>query len=189
MLCGMLILCTGMKDAHAALPTLSGLSDTLENLQTRYSETTNTLNETRARLEEATNTLSRIIAALNSYQGFRKALHGNFKSFFETNFVEKTIQRIDVYDDGYRHVERGTVGRYYTPEEMAERIAKRKPKKTLDERIADIQADISRLEDKKNNAMSEEDMAKAIISIYNKRRSLERLEASRTNIVTVTVTP
>ena len=175
--------------AQSALPTLSDLSGALTNLQMRYAETTNALNETRARLSDATNALARIMLAFNSEMGLRKAMHGDFVSVFETNFVEKTIQRIDVYADGYRHVDKGRTGPYYTPEEMAARIANRKPKKTLDERIADVQAEIARLEHVRDSATNEVEAAHAIISIYQKRRTLERLEASRTNTVTVVIEP
>lgn len=186
---GVLILCTVMKDAYAELPTLSGLSDALSNIQSRYAETTNALAETRARLDNATNTLARCIAAFNSTMELRRALHGTFVSTFITNAAERTIVRVDVYADGYEHTEKGHTRRYYTPEEMAERMAKRKPKATLDDRIAAIRADITRLEAVKNNGTNEVEAAHAIITLAARQKTLARLENSKTNIVTVIVTP
>lgn len=181
---------------RAAIPSLSelankltSLTEEMTSLTERYAKTTNALAETRARLDNATNTLARCLAAFNSTMELRRALHGTFVSTFITNAAERTIVRVDVYADGYEHTEKGHTRRYYTPEEMAERIANRKPKATLDDRIEAIRAEIARLEAVKNNGTNEVEAAHAIIALAARQKTLARLEASKTNVVEVIVTP
>lgn len=181
---------------YAALPSLSELANNLtsltermSSLTERYAQTTNALAETRARLDNATNALARCLAAFNSTMELRRALHGTFVSTFITNVAERTIARVDVYADGYEHTEKGRTRRYYTPEEEAARLAARKPKATLDDRIAAIRADIARLEAVKNNGTNEVEAAHAIITLAARQKTLARLEASKTNVVEVIVTP
>lgn len=119
----------------------------------------------------------------------RRRWHGDFKSHFETNVAERTIRRVDVFDDGYVHIEPGRTMRYYTPEEMAERVANRQSKATLDDRIAALKVQIECLEAKRTNGTNELEAAHAVIQLAAKRKTLERLEASRTNEVTVVISP
>ena len=118
----------------------------------------------------------------------RRRWHGGFTSRFETNVTERTIKRIDTYEDGYVYVEPGRGRRYLTPEEEAERAARRKTR-TLDERIAALRALIAELEKKKNNGTNELEAAHAIIQLAAKRKALARLEASKTNTVNVVISP
>ena len=118
----------------------------------------------------------------------RRRWHGDFKSVFETNVTERTIKRIDTYEDGYVHTEKGAARRYYTPEEMAERIANRKTV-TIEDRIAALNAQIANLEAKRTNGTNELEAAYATIQLAAKRKTLERLEASRTNTVTMVISP
>ena len=119
----------------------------------------------------------------------RRRWHGDFKSHFETNVAERTIRRVDVFDDGYVHVEKGRERRYYTPEEMAERVANRQSKATLDDRIAALKVQIAGLEVKRSNGTNELEAAHATIQLAAKRKTLERLEASCTNEVTMVISP
>ena len=182
--------------AHAALPSLSdlaanltSLTERLNNLTARYAQTTNALAEANARMAETTNSIHRMIAALNATAEMRRAYHGAFTSRLETNIVERTIRRVDVYADGYEHVEPGHVRRYYTPEEEAARLARRKPKATLADRIAALQSKIAQLEAKRDNGTNDLEAAYAVIEIAAKRKTLARLEASQTNVVEVIVSP
>ena len=118
----------------------------------------------------------------------RRRWHGSFRSRFETNAVERTIRRIDTYEDGYEHIEQPSQ-RYYTPEEMAERVANRRPKATLEDRIAALNVRIAALEQKRNNGTNELEVAHAVIALAAARKTLARLEAARTNEVTVVHTP
>jgi uncharacterized small protein (DUF1192 family) len=192
MSCGLGICAT----ANAALPSLSDLAanltsmtERLNGLTERYAQTTNALAEANARMAETTNSIHRMIAALNATAEMRRAYHGAFTSRFETNIVERTIRRVDVYADGYEHVEPGHVRHYYTTEEEAARLARRKPKATLEDRIAALQSQIERLEEKRDNGTNEVEAAYAVIEIAAKRKMLARLEASQTNVVDVVVTP
>ena len=182
--------------AHAALPSLSdlaanltSLTERLNNLTERYAQTTNALADANARMADVTNSIHRMIAAFNATAEMRRAFHGYFVSDFRTNLTERTITRVDVYADGYEHTEKGRTRRYYTPEEEAARIAARKPKATLDDRMAALQSQIERLEARRNNGTNDLDAAYAVIELAAKRKTLERLEASRTNVVDVVVTP
>lgn len=118
----------------------------------------------------------------------RKRWHGGFASRFETNVTERTIKRVDTYEDGYVYVEPGRGRRYLTPEEEAERAARRKTR-TLDDRIAALKAVIAELEITRTIGTNELDVANAIIQLAAKRKTLMRLEASRTNEVSVVVQP
>ena len=118
----------------------------------------------------------------------RHRWHGDFVSRFETNVTERTIRRIDTYEDGYEHVELPS-RRYYTPEEMAELVANRRPKATLEDRIAALKVLIASLEAQRDNGTNELESAHAIIQLAAKRKTLMRLEASRTNEVSIVVQP
>ena len=124
---------------------------------------------------------------MTSQEG-RRRWHGAFVSRFETNAIERTIRRIDTYEDGYEHIEQPSQ-RYYTPEEMAERVANRRPKATLEDRIAALNARIAALEQKRSNGTNELEAAHAVIALAAARKTLARLEAARTNEVTVVHTP
>lgn len=118
----------------------------------------------------------------------RKRWHGGFTSRFETNVTERTIKRIDTYEDGYVYVEKGRGRRYLTQEEEAERAARRKTA-TIDDRIDALKSRIAELENKRASTTNELEAAHATIEIAAKKKTLERLEASRTNVVEVIVTP
>ena len=118
----------------------------------------------------------------------RQRWHGSFTSRFETNVTERTIKRVDTYEDGYVYIEPGRGRRYLTPEEEAERAARRKTA-TLDDRIAALKAVIAELEITRTTGTNELDVANAIIQLAAKRKTLMRLEASRTNEVSVVVQP
>lgn len=118
----------------------------------------------------------------------RKRWHGGFTSRFETNVTERTIKRIDTYEDGYVYVEKGRGRRYLTPEEEAERAARRKTA-TIDDRIDALKSRIAELENKRASTTNELEAAHATIEIAAKKKTLERLEASRTNTVNIIITP
>ena len=118
----------------------------------------------------------------------RRRWHGAFVSRFETNAIERTIRRIDTYEDGYEHIEQPS-RRYYTPEEMAERIANRRPRATIEDRIAALNARIADLEQKRSQGTNELEAAHAVIDLAAARKTLARLEAARTKEVTVIHTP
>lgn len=118
----------------------------------------------------------------------RRRWHGGFTSRYETNAIERTIQRIDTYEDGYVHIEPGAVRRYLTPEEEAERAARRKTI-SLDDRINALRAQIAELEIRRDNGTNDLEMAHAIIQLAAKRKTLQRLEASQTNTVNVVISP
>ena len=118
----------------------------------------------------------------------RRRWHGDFVSRFETNTETRIIQRVDVYADGYEWV-CPAKKRWYTPEEQAEREARRKSGRTLEERIAALRAQIEALETKKASLTNEVEIAYAVIQIAQKQKTLARLEASQTNVVNVVVSP
>ena len=118
----------------------------------------------------------------------RRRWHGECVSRFETNTETRIIQRVDVYADGYEWVCPARE-RWYTPEEQAEREARRKSGRTLEERIAALRTQIEALETKKASLTNEVEIAYAVIQIAQKRRTLERLEASQTNVVNIVVSP
>ena len=118
----------------------------------------------------------------------RRRWHGDCVSRFETNTETRIIQRVDVYADGYEWV-CPAKERWYTPEEQAEREARRKSGRTLEERIAALRAQIEALVAEKASMNNELEIAYAVIQIAQKRKTLERLEASQTNVVNIVVSP
>lgn len=122
----------------------------------------------------------------------RQRWHGSFTSRFETNITERTIKRVDTYEDGYVYIEPGRGRRYLTPEEEAERAARRKTR-TLDDRIAALKEHIANLEAATHPASTNESdlvsAARAVIELAAKRKTLWRLEAAKTNVVTVITQP
>lgn len=107
-ICGMCVFCISFR-AHAALPTLSELADSLANLQSRYAETTNALSETRSRLANATNRIAAILAVIEGTQNLRESFHGGrIGQYFMqlgtyTNAKGRVISRgvnVHLYGDG-----------------------------------------------------------------------------------------
>lgn len=136
-ICGALLVCS--YHARAALPTLSGLADSLANLQSRYAETTNALNETRTRLANVTNRIASIISVIESRNELREAFHGGRIGQYVlsiTNDVPSpsgrlrvTQFRIDLYGDGSVHT--NAAARYAAiidPEASAKAVAEAKAK-------------------------------------------------------------
>lgn len=118
----------------------------------------------------------------------RRRWHGDCVSRFETNTETRIIQRVDVYADGYEWV-CPAKERWYTPEEQAEREARRKSGRSLEERIAALRTQIEAMETKKASLTNEVEAAYAVIQIAQKRKTLARLEASQTNVVNIVVSP
>ena len=110
----------------------------------------------------------------------RRRWHGPFVSTFETvtNGASVTIRRIDTHEDGYVHVETSRA-----------RQGGSAPKRTLEERIASLQAEIARLCEVRDAGTNEVAAAYAIIKIAAKEKQLERLKASQTNVVNVVIQP
>lgn len=96
--------------SYAALPSLTGLANAFENIQTRFAETTNALAETRERLANVTNRLTAIAAVIEKNTQLREAFHGGKIGQYVFSVTNNTPSplgkvrvstfRIDLYRDG-----------------------------------------------------------------------------------------
>ena len=193
--------------AHAALPSLSDLANSLASLTTRfddatnrvavltaqYAESTNRIASLTARIDALTNTTARFEAAVNSAENLRRAYHGGSPvSRFETNEVTRIIQRIDVYPDGWEYLAVGATRRALTPEEATNIAGRRRTAKTA--RIKFLEDQLPALDATGAMTCTNDtqilEAAKARLEAASIRRKLARLYAeTSTNTVNVTITP
>lgn len=178
--------------ANAALPSLTGIAESIASMQTRFSDFTNQISVLKSRLETATNLTARIEAVLNSRTDLRNAFHGGAPAYsFETNSETRIIQRIETYPDGYRRVEAGRARTFRTPAEAAQQLIERRNAyaKTRASTIEKVKASIATYEAASTNGTDAVAQAHAVIALYAARKQLQRLEAANTNVVTVTIKP
>lgn len=146
---------------------------------------------TEADLRDALGLLNRKYWRDMESQDGRRKWHGVPTHHYVTNAAERTVERIEIYPDGYTNVVKGTKRKLRTPEEeaawMLERRHRREQMRVS--RIETLRAKIAELEAVLATATDDLERARATIDLYNARRQLERAEAAQTNIVTVTVTP
>lgn len=156
---------------------------------------------THADLQEALGLLNRKYwRDMESPEGRRK-WHGKHTDHYVTNMAERTVERIEIYADGFTNVVKGTKRKLLTPEEEAVRYLERKGKaaKAKRNRIAGLRARITMLEAQTNSyaqaaqPLSEDDsieLSRATINLIQCRKLLKRMEAqATTNIVTVVTGP
>lgn len=125
---------------------------------------------------------------MESQEGRRK-WHGTPRHRYVTNATERTVQRIEIYPDGFTNVVRGTKRKLRTPEEEAAYMLERRQRREQlrVSRIDLLRAKIAELEAVLATSTNDLERARATIDLYNARRQLERAEAAQTNVVTVVI--
>lgn len=146
---------------------------------------------TEADLRDALGLLNRKYWRDMESQEGRRKWHGVPSHHYVTNAAERTVQRIEIYPDGFTNVVKGTKRKLRTPEEEAAWMLERRNRRerlraTM---IETLRAKIAELEAVLQTSTNDLERARATIDLYSARRQLERAEAAQTNIVTVTVTP
>ena len=146
---------------------------------------------TQADLQDALGLLNRKYWRDMESRDGRRMWHGTPRHHYVTNAAERTVERIEIYPDGYTNVVRGTKRKLRTPEEEAAWMLERKQRREQlrVSRIEALRAKIAELEAVLATSTNDLERARATIDLYSARRQLERAEAAQTNIVTVTVTP
>ena len=146
---------------------------------------------TEADLRDALGLLNRKYWRDMESQEGRRKWHGVPSHHYVTNAADRTVERIEIYPDGYTNVVRGTKRKLRTPEEEAAWMLERKQRREQlrVSRIEALRAKIAELEAVLATSTNDLERARATIDLYSARRQLERAEAAQTNIVTVTVTP
>ena len=121
----------------------------------------------------------------------RRKWHGVPTHHYVTNAAERTVERIEIYPDGFTNVVRGTKRKLRTPEEEAAWMLERRNRREQlrASRIETLRAKIAELEAVLQTSTNDLERARATIDLYAARRNLERAEAAQTNVVTVTVSP
>ena len=121
----------------------------------------------------------------------RRRWHGDARYQYLTNHAERTVQRIEIYADGFTNVVKGTKRKLRTPEEEAAWMLERKQRREQFRvsRIDLLRAKIAELEAVLATSTNDLERARATIDLYQARRNLQRAEAAQTNTVTVIVTP
>ena len=136
--------------------------------------------------------LSHVYAADAVTVNGRAKWHGGSPTIsLSTNETTRIIEAVETYPDGFVFIDPARRRKYLTPEEEAERYLARQARRqgSLEDRIAALRALIASLEAQRDNGTNELEAAHAIIQLAAKRRTLMRLEASRTNVVSVVVQP
>ena len=111
---------------------------------------------------------------------------------YRTNETTRIIERVDIYPDGWEYIDPALRRQALTPEEAAERAAKRRNVSTnreqsLEARISALQSSLAVPATNDEQIVSQ---ANARLRIAALQRSLDRLRSrSQTNVVTVTVGP
>ena len=146
---------------------------------------------TQADLQDALGLLNRKYWRDMESRDGRRMWHGTPRHHYVTNAAESTVERIEIYPDGYTNVVRGTKRKLRTPEEEAAWMLERKQRREQlrVSRIEALRAKIAELETVLATSTNDLERARSTIDLYSARRQLERAEAAQTNIVTVTVTP
>lgn len=146
---------------------------------------------TEADLQDALGLLNRKYWRDMESQEGRRKWHGIPTHHYVTNAAERTVERIEIYPDGFTNVVKGTKRKLRTPEEEAAWMLERRNRREQARvsRIETLRAKIAELEAMLQTSTDNLQRARATIDLYNARRQLERAEAAQTNIVTVTVTP
>ena len=127
---------------------------------------------------------------MESQEGRRK-WHGTPRHHYVTNATERTVQRIEIYPDGFTNVVRGSKRKLRTPEEEAAWMLERRNRREqmLVSRIEALRRKIAELEEVLATSTDDLERARATIGLYSARRLLERAEAAQTNVVTVVIQP
>ena len=127
---------------------------------------------------------------MESQEGRRK-WHGTPRHHYVTNATDRTVQRIEIYPDGFTNVVRGTKRKLRTPEEEAAWMLERRQRReqVRASMVETLRANVARLEEVLATSTNDLERAHATIDLYKARRLLARKEAAQTNIVTVTITP
>jgi len=111
---------------------------------------------------------------------------------YRTNETTRIIERVDIYPDGWEYVDTASRRRALTPEEAAERAAKRRNASA--DRVRSLEARISALQSSLTVPATNDELivsqANARLQIVSLQRTLDRLRSrSQTNVVTVVVAP
>ena len=127
---------------------------------------------------------------MESQEGRRK-WHGTPRHHYVTNATERTVQRIEIYPDGFTNVVRGTKRKLRTPEEEAAYMLERRQRREQlrVSRIDLLRAKIAELEAVLATSTNDLERARATIDLYQARRNLQRAEAAQTNVVNVVIQP
>ena len=121
----------------------------------------------------------------------RRKWHGVPRHNYVTNAEERTVQRIEIYPDGFTNVVKGAKRKLRTPEEEAAWMLERRNRRermraTM---IEALRAKIAGLEAVLQTSTNDLARARATIDLYAARRQLERAEAAQTNVVNVVIRP
>jgi hypothetical protein len=127
---------------------------------------------------------------MESQEGRRK-WHGTPRHHYVTNATERTVERIEIYPDGYTNVVRGTKRKLRTPEEEAAYMLERRQRRerAYASMVETLRAKVARLEEVLATSTNDLERAHATIDLYQARRQLTRAEAAQTNVVTVVIQP
>ena len=146
---------------------------------------------TAADLQAALQLLNRMYHRdIKSAEG-RRRWHGDPKHSVATNAETRIIESVETYSDGFVFRDPGKRRKLRTPEEEAAWYLARKENRRAGNTntIERLRQRIAALEVQRANATNELDMAHAIINLAALRKRIARLEATQTNVVTVTVSP
>ena len=146
---------------------------------------------TQADLQDALGLLNRKYWRDMESQEGRRKWHGTPRHHYVTNATERTVERIEIYPDGFTNVVRGTKRKLRTPEEEAAYMLERRQRRerAYASMVETLRAKVARLEEVLATSTNDLDRAHATIDLYQARRQLQRAEAAQTNIVTVIITP
>ena len=127
---------------------------------------------------------------MESPEGRRK-WHGVPGHHYVTNAAERTVERIEIYPDGFTFTVMGTKRQLRTPEEEAAWMQERKNRReqARASRIEKLRARIAELEAVLSTSTNDLERAHATIGLYQARRNLARAEAAQTNVVNVVIQP
>lgn len=146
---------------------------------------------TQADLQDALGLLNRKYWRDMESQEGRRKWHGTPRHHYVTNAAERTVERVEIYPDGYTNVVRGTKRKLRTPEEEAAWMLERRQRREQlrVSRIEALRAKIAELESVLATSTNDLERARATIGLYQARRNLQRAEAAQTNVVTVVIQP
>lgn len=129
------LLALSAANSIAALPTLSGLADAIEELrggiQSRLAETSNRLAEAtaeiaglRARLDTSDSFRDSVVVVIEGDQGLRERFHGGRLGQYVLTNESGRIIRVDLYADGNVWTNNAAALRFADPEARAKELAR-----------------------------------------------------------------
>ena len=146
---------------------------------------------TQADLQDALGLLNRKYWRDMESQEGRRKWHGIPTHRYVTNGTERTVERIEIYPDGFTNVVRGTKRKLRTPEEEAAWMLERRQRReqARASMVETLRAKIARLEEVLATSTNDLERARATLDLYQARRQLTRAEAAQTNVVNVVIQP